>query len=236
MDVETNQDATKADTPEAELQPPAADQRDVVAAVKILAQNLEKAGIQISTPNSILSKTRPEKGCNRLTPQDSQLVKSMVEIGILGAMYAGKATLESVGKEATKSALVPGNVVALHWENNMFARIKNGVADFGGGPRGTRQLPYWWDLERFLVVDAGDDHVAFFSPGQARFLTISSPNGSLGASEHIHILDECPRPNESFVATDESVNEKVKLLCPSAHRSHSRVTVVQIVGFGSGEE
>lgn len=158
----------------------------------------------------------------------------MVEIGVLGATYAGTATLESVGKETTKSALVPGNVVALHW-GITFARIYNGVADFGGGPRGTRLLPYWWHSERFLVVDAGDGHVAFFSPVEARFLTLSLANGSIGASDHIHILDECPRPNESFLVTDESANGQVELRCPSVGRRYS-VTVVQIAGFDSGEE
>eukprot|EP00978_Attheya_sp_CCMP212_P001827 scaffold3797_cov24-Attheya_sp.AAC.1 len=116
------------------------------------------------------------------------------------------ATETSIGKVSTaEAALVPGNVVALHnHQTNCFLRISGTGANFGSGNREIGELPLYWDLERFLVVDAGNDKISLFSPCHRCFL--GCQNGVLTANGYpIVSPDDRPRAHEIFQEKKEQL-------------------------------
>eukprot|EP00978_Attheya_sp_CCMP212_P036520 scaffold166332_cov33-Attheya_sp.AAC.1 len=119
---------------------------------------------------------------------------------ITHAIDTTTATETSIGKVSTiEAALVPGNVVALHnHQTNCFLRISGtGGANFGGGNKNIGELPLAYDSERFLVGDADNGKISFFSPSHRRFLCCQ--NGVLTANGHpIVSPDDRPRAHEIF--------------------------------------
>jgi hypothetical protein len=171
----------------------------------------------------------------------------MIELGITAAIDQYKSTHQSIGttlmSSSGKRALVEGNIVALYALNlGKFVRINGNSVDHGGGPKAIDKLPFEWGAERFLVVNAGNGRIAFYSPCYRRFL--ATQNGHAEASVYpIGKLDDCPRCNESFrvVNTEDivgSAGSYIQLYCdilddcrPVQVKSYSRCRVIQINGF-----
>lgn len=140
------------------------------------------------------------------------------------------STAESVGEIATKSALVPGNIVELHRCNeNSFLRIQNGLVTDDEELIGCLLI----GSRFFVVVDAGQDCVVFFCPSHACCLS-AKENGS-AAANRICYLDDRPQENGSFFAMPhENGSGVVNIACPSlGNKSLGKFTVVQIACFVS---
>jgi hypothetical protein len=137
----------------------------------------------------------------------------MIELGITAAIDQNKATHQSIGSVSDKSALVEGSIVALYEvANKSFVRINGKSVDCGGGAKAINALPFEWDSERFLVVNAGNGRIALYSPSHRRFL--AAQNGRAEASVYpIGKLDDCPRCNESFRVQDFENEKNILLYC-----------------------
>jgi hypothetical protein len=206
------------------------DYRTVGAAIQLLEAKLKRC-----------STDEPRKD----TPISGKILvlPTIVSIGIVSAIHNGFGTHESVGKLSSEKALVPGNVVALLNSNSSnqhaFLRACNGKVDFGGGSRPLKDLPFDWDSERFLIVDAGHGgQVAFYNISHRLFLGID-PIGNATVSNgncSVTSLDDRPRGNESFLPLTK--NGGIQLYCVTLNRtlhvsnsSYITFSVVQIRAF-----
>jgi hypothetical protein len=170
----------------------------------------------------------------------------MIELGITAAIDQNKATHQSIGKLTDKSALVEGNIVALFLfqdkNSRAFIRIYGTCVDWSGGPKAINALPFEWDSERFLVVNAGNGRIALYSPTHRRFL--ASRNRLAEASVYpIGKLDDSPRCNEIFRVEDapkgSAGQHVIQLHCDMddsramhvIHKNFIYFQVVQIHGF-----
>jgi hypothetical protein len=126
----------------------------------------------------------------------------MIELSITAAIDQNKATHQSIGSLSDKSALVEGSIVALYdVDHKAFVRINGKSVDCKSGHKAIDALPFEWDSERFLVVNAGNRRIALYSPSHRRFL--AAQNGRAEASVYpIGKLDGSPRCNESFRVED----------------------------------
>jgi hypothetical protein len=164
----------------------------------------------------------------------------MIELGITAAIDQNKSTHQSIGTAVSgESALVEGNIVALYNIGcGSFVRMKGNSVDCKGGPKVIDQLPFEWDSERFLVVNAGKGRIALYSPSHRRFL--ASHKGCVEASVYpIGKLEDCPRCNESFrvhvnIGGKNTIGpHRIQLYCDMDEESQvsSILQVVQIHGF-----
>lgn len=166
----------------------------VGAAIEILEAKLASKGIEFKVPPFT---RKSEKG-----KVDGEILRlpTLIHLGIIhGIDKMDAATEQSIGKPASPGeALVPGNVIALYFHGgSSFLRICNERADFGGRSKPIDELPLEWDSERFLVVDAGNGNIAFYSPSHRRFLGCKNGKFS-GAGYPIVNINESPRANETF--------------------------------------
>jgi hypothetical protein len=174
----------------------------------------------------------------------------MIELGITAAIDQNKATQQSIGSLSDKSALVEGNIVALYSPGaGSFVRIMdygNSVSVDFFDPQDIDKLPFEWNSERFLVVDAGNGCIAFYSPSHRRFL--AAHEGRAEANGYpIGKLNETPRCNETFRVEDPNDgSSSINLYCciddnRAMHvvyqddNSCTSFKVVQINGFEPAE-
>ena len=183
----------------------------VGAAIQDLEDNLASKGIVVHVPDV---KREP----NKTDKADGKLLRLpfIISLGIVHAIDTSDATEVNVAHISSdvSKVLVPGKVVALHYGSGnqpAFLRLMGDTADYGGGRRGIQQLALGCNSERFVIVRARDDRIAFYSPTQRRFL--GCRNGNMTAGYPIVHLDEIPRANESFsVVSGEKIN--IRLFCP----------------------
>jgi hypothetical protein len=210
--------------------------RTIGAAIQLLEAKLAEAGLQLpsrTTQHETDSKKQPKE-----VPVAGKLLvlTAMVTIGIASALNNGFGTRASVGKLSSEKP-VPGNVVALHSpHNNAFLRVYNGNVDYAGGSTSQDQLPFDWDSERFLIVDAGHGQVAFYNISHRIFLGIDK-SGRAAVNCSVTSLDDRPRGNESFRPLKPS--GCIQLYCVTLNTTLHHVSssndnsfsVVQIHGF-----
>eukprot|EP00978_Attheya_sp_CCMP212_P022504 scaffold67198_cov50-Attheya_sp.AAC.5 len=218
---------------------------DVGSAIDIMEATLANSGFgfQYPTPKNPEAKNKVAGKLLRLP--------MVIEMGITHAIDTTTATESSIGKVSTiEAALVPGNVVALHshdqcaytcdLDDNNFLRISGTEANFGSGAKYIGDLHLAWDFERFLVVDAGNGKISFFSPSHRRFL--GCQNGSLTANGYpIASPDDRPRAHEIFQITkyaqEYGSHDYFALFCEIEGKTGSvdgyeeLFEVVQIQGF-----
>ena len=198
----------------------------------------EIASALFSLPALTAAKDKADKNATTFSPPVKLLrLPSTIELGISMEIDQNKATHQSIGTLSDKSALVEGNIVALYSVNHMkFVRMGEKSVDCSGGPKAIGKLPFDWDSERFLVVNAGNGRIAFYSPSHRRFLT--SQDGLAEASSLIGNLDDSPRCNESF-RVQCLVGRPIQLLCDIDDSRAMKIKslnsncfqVVQIHGF-----
>ena len=145
----------------------------------------------------------------------------MIDLAIThGIDTESKATEHSVGFQvhgsSVKKTLLPGNVVTLYncSQGGSFLRVQGKRADCNGGHGKIDRLPLKWSSERFLVVDAGNETIAFYNPIHRRFLGFQ--NGTLSAEGYpiVH-ANESPRANECFQVVEVCVRfDMFRLRCP----------------------
>jgi hypothetical protein len=224
---------------------PRSSDHTVGAAIEIMEENLARSGIELTVnANNKGGGEEETEGKDFALPGKLACLWLMVYLGITHAFDTGTATQESVSKISTMEALVPGNVVALYLPNaKKFLRIWGETVEFCGGNvtvGDALPLPIEWDLERFLVVDAGRGRVAFFNPNCCRFLGVVDGTSGLATAKAFAItdLDDCPRGNESFLPVSEGPG-KFRLYCSSekaylnAPAGQATFMVMQICGFHS---
>merc|ERR1740138_1416665 len=92
---------------------------------------------------------------------------------------------------AEPSPFQPGSVVALHSKvHGRFVRMNADGNMDGSGHKGIDELPSDWTWERFKVVDAGRNEIAFWSEIHNRYIRMNS-NGNMDFSDPKGI-DELP--------------------------------------------
>ena len=191
-----------------------------------------------SLPVSTAAKDEEDNNATKFSPPGKLLrLPAMIGLGIAVAIDQNKATHQSIGSLSDKSALVEGNIVALYQvthPGNSFVRMNGNSVNCKGGPKAIDTLPFDWDSERFLVVNAGNGRFALYSPSHRRFL--ASQNGVAEASVYpIGKLHEYPRCNESFRVEDAQAY--IQLYCDIDNSSAIQAgnsyhfQVVQIHGF-----
>jgi phage shock protein A len=177
-----------------------------------LEERIARAGLRvvISSPNGYdenqdHKRTSPDSLQPPVSMTSGQILRApmLIEFAISRAIDVGRASVSSVGQVVlpsnVRTALTAGNVVALYNPTNgCFLRIYGTSADFDGGARDLGELPFEWEAERFVVVAAGNNRVAFFNPSYRRFLRMEA-DGTLLAdgSLALHIGDR-PRVDEIF--------------------------------------
>jgi hypothetical protein len=205
----------------------------VGAAIQELEEKLASKGIVMQMPDI---KRKPDKKYKA----DGKLLRLpfIISLGIVHAIDTSDATEGSVAciDSDYQNVLVPGNVVALHggdaFGKPAFLRLKGDSADYGGGYKQADQLPIAYDSERFVVVRAPNNRIAFYSPPHRRFL--GCRNGSVTTGYPIVNLDEIPRANECFSVVNTREKNIVRLLCPVENKylpSSNDFQVVQVMGF-----
>ena len=169
----------------------------VGAAIRELEEKLAKQGIIVQVPNLASERTqlKTNTACGKLLR-----LPLLICVGISHAIdtsdTAGEENVAKFSHDSTND-LVPGKVIALYdASQGAFLRLKGGNVDYGGGCKNMNQLPFDWEYERFLVVKAWNNHIAFYSPTNRRFLACQ--NGRLTAGYPIVHHDEMPRASESF--------------------------------------
>jgi hypothetical protein len=221
--------------------------RTIGSAIQLLEAKLAETGLilQVPSPKKQENETESKKEPKEVVvPMSGKLVglPAIVAIGIASAINNGFGTRASVGKTSSEKALVPGNVVALHSRDyGAFLRVSNGKVDCGGGSRSRDQLPFDWDSERFLVVDAGHGQVAFYNIFHGIFLGIDHQDSLATVSNgncSVTSLDDRPRGNESFLPVKQASQSDIRLHCGTLNKTLSIVSstynnfkVVQIHGF-----
>lgn len=192
------------------------DDETLGASLEKLDDRLRRSGLQLSVtaPNGYADKKLSDDGDEvpDVKRNDAAMISGqvlrcpqLIEFAITQAIDVGRATLGDVGvkilgNDERVATLTAGNVVALYNAlSKCFLRVKFGVADLGGGQRDVTNLPLEEGSQRFLVVAAGRDRVAFFSPCDRRFLRMLDSVGRLGAngSPALHTRDR-PRVDEIF--------------------------------------
>eukprot|EP00978_Attheya_sp_CCMP212_P001826 scaffold3796_cov28-Attheya_sp.AAC.1 len=204
---------------------------DVGSAIDIMEATLANSGFgfQYPTPKNPEAKNKVAGKLLRLP--------MVIEMVITHAIDMTTATETSIGKVSTaEAALVPGNVVALHnHQTNCFLRISGTGANFGSGNREIGHLQMAWDFERFLVVDAGNGKISFFSPSHRRFL--GCQNGFITANGYPVVSpDDRPRAHEVFQIIKVRGTNYFKLFCEIEGKEgkvegQDYFEVVQIHGF-----
>ena len=184
----------------------------VGAAIRELEEKLAKQGILVQVPNLGSERTQLKNytSCGKLL-----CLSLLICLGISHAIDTSDTTSEeNVAKFShdCRNDLVPGKVIALYDANQgAFLRLIGGKVDYGGGDKSMKQLPFEWDSERFLVVKARNNSIAFYSPSHRKFLACQ--NGRLTAGYPIMHHDEMPRTSESFRIAPSGSN-RFQLICP----------------------
>jgi hypothetical protein len=163
-------------------------------------------------------------------------LNAIIEIALVNAIKTGKATRESVGKVSSPAALlVPGNIIALYDDKRAaggaFYRMRFASVDFRGGNKAIDALPFQWEFERFLVVDAGNGLIALYSPSHYSFLSVV--NETFVASQPLGNMDDRPRANESFKVVHTNDGDRVKLVWVFSKKASpiQNWRIVQVQGF-----
>mmetsp|Transcript_26404 Transcript_26404/g.73856 ORF Transcript_26404/g.73856 Transcript_26404/m.73856 type:complete len:249 (+) Transcript_26404:62-808(+) len=128
------------------------------------------------------------------------MLPRFVELGIYCALSQGKIMKNSVGRAASASAFVDGNIVALYCPRlGHFIRLHDGNADYGGTDHSGNNIPVRYNSERFLVVGCKDGTVALYSPDEQSFLGAHQKSALAVTSASILSLDDAPRARECFI-------------------------------------
>jgi hypothetical protein len=228
--------------------------RTIGAAIQLLEAKLAEAGIilQLHVPSPKKQDHETESKNSKEPPKEEDKVRvsdvkllvlpTIVMSGIKSAIDNGFGTRESVGRRtSSEKALVPGNVVALYCCGS-FLRVYNDKVECGGGSRSRDQLPFDWDSERFLIVDAGHGEVAFYNIVYRIFLGIDKNGHATVSNENCSVtrLDDRPRGNESFLPVKASgyielycgaLNKRLIYFGDNNNNSYIAFSFVQIHGF-----
>jgi hypothetical protein len=161
--------------------------------------------------------------------------KALIELAIIQAVAdddSGSLDRSVDVKVDAKSALKQGNVIAFRVLEGGFLRMN---ANRSVERRRRSSLDLSSDQERFLVVMAGVDRVAFYSPTHKRFLRMGG-DGTLSASQSIAFHNEDrPRSDEvfalSFLVKENRLHSTFHGKHGRVHRDIANVEVHQIRGL-----
>jgi len=192
----------------------------------LMQRAMERNGVVIKTRNN--NNNNNNNNCG--PGHDVLRARGLVLLGVCHSISLGVGSFDSIGSVTGPSALVPGNVVALHSDGRFLRVMENNAMVDSCGECAVGSLSFDWNHERFLVVDAASDGmVAFYGVAKCCFLGMDG-EGRLVASERLRIGD-CPRPKETFQVRTED-NGSVSLYSPVLDTCYdSPFQVVQIQGF-----
>ena len=197
-------------------------QGSVGAAIQELEEKLASKGIVMQVPE-VTRDASKDKACGKLLR-----LPTMIHLAIEHAIDSstGAMTQSNVGtmKYDYTNVLVAGSVVALYdKKKGCFLRMVDDRADFYGGRTDLAQLSMTRVAERFVVVRARNDCIAFYNPSQRRFLGCCQ--GSMTTGYPIVHFDEYPRGNDSFRVIPHTSRGGFQLLC-SLEREYPLPSVV----------